>query len=75
QKTNIENKVKELEEALNGTDLELIKEKKQALEKDAQEIAVKAYEKVQKEHEANNANSDDSNKEKDNTVDAEFEEK
>ncbi|VEU80899.1 molecular chaperone DnaK [Haploplasma axanthum] len=76
QKSNIENKIKDLEEALNGTDVEAIKEKKQTLEKDAQEIAIKAYEKAQKEHEANNADAENKeDNEKTNTVDAEFDEK
>lgn len=74
EKTNIENLSNDLEEALAGEDIELIKTKKEALEKDAQEIAIKAYEKVQKEQEANAANGEVTEDEVE-TVDAEFEEK
>ncbi|MBE0701192.1 MAG: Hsp70 family protein, partial [Acholeplasmataceae bacterium] len=72
-KLKIQNQIKELEEALNGTDIDLIKSKKEVLEKDAQDIAMKAYQKTQ------NQNQDDqtgeTSKDDDNTVDAEFEEK
>jgi molecular chaperone DnaK len=72
EKEKVESLVKELEKALEGQDLDLIKEKKEALEKDAQNIAVKAYEQASKakEAEANTTDKNDSN-----TVDAEFEEK
>ncbi|MDY0346700.1 MAG: molecular chaperone DnaK [Acholeplasma sp.] len=72
EKEKVETLVKELEKALEGQDLDLIKEKKEALEKDAQNIAVKAYEQASKakEAEANTTDKNDSN-----TVDAEFEEK
>jgi len=72
-KTKLQGQMKELEEALNGTDIDRIKTLKEALQKDAQDIAVKAYQKAQenheKEHPQNGKPSDD------NTVDAEFEEK
>ena len=70
EKEKVESLVKELEKALEGQDLDLIKEKKEALEKDAQNIAVKAYEQASKakEAEANTTDKNDSN-----TVDAEFE--
>ncbi|MBN2268199.1 MAG: molecular chaperone DnaK [Acholeplasmataceae bacterium] len=72
-KTKLQGQIKELEEALNGTDIDRIKTLKEALQKDAQDIAVKAYQKAQekheKEHPQNGKSSDD------NTVDAEFEEK
>ncbi|MBU1141894.1 MAG: Hsp70 family protein, partial [Firmicutes bacterium] len=73
-KSKLEELIKELEKALNGTDIELIKSKKEALEKDAQDIAVKAYQKAQEKHQAENPEEEqphDENK----TVDAEFEEK
>ncbi|MCR1808762.1 molecular chaperone DnaK [Haploplasma modicum] len=77
EKSNIEKLTKELEEALGNDDLDAIKKAKEALEKDAQSIAIKAYEKAQKEHEhTEGANGHtDSNNNDDNTVDAEFEEK
>ena len=77
EKTNIAKLKEELEEALNGEDIDLIKSKKEEFEKAAQDIAVKAYEKVQKEQQANaEANeSTEETKDNNNTVDAEFEEK
>jgi len=73
-KEKLQEQIKELEVALNGTDVELIKSKKEALEKDAQEIAVKAYQKAQEKHQAEQP-QDDQETDKSNTVDAEFEEK
>src|SRR5690554_5910620 len=74
EKTQVEAAIKDLNEALEGEDIDLIKEKKTALEQAAQSIAMKAYEKVQKESEASQeeAETDTTNGE---PVDAEFEEK
>src|SRR5690554_3266285 len=74
EKTQVETAIKDLNEALEGEDIDLIKEKKTALEQAAQSIAMKAYEKVQKESEASKeeAETDTTNGE---PVDAEFEEK
>jgi molecular chaperone DnaK len=75
-KTKLQGLIKDLEDALNGTDIELIKSRKEALEKDAQEIAVKAYQKAQEKHQAEHGTEEGQNhKDSDNTVDAEFEEK
>jgi len=71
EKENIETKIKDLEEELKGDNIEQIKQKTKDLEKDAQDIAVKAYEKVQKDKENNNNSSDFDKKE---TVDVEVEE-
>ena len=73
-KTKLQGLIKDLETALNGSDLDLIKEKKQALEKDAQDIAVKAYQKAQASQQQAQP-EDDHQKDDHNTVDAEFEEK
>ncbi len=75
-KEKIKSEIAELEEALKGDDLDLIKEKKLALEKDAQEVATKAYQKAQEAQQQEQPQSDD-NKESNGktTVDAEFEEK
>ncbi len=75
EKTKLETLMTELEEALNGTNLEDIKAKKEALEKEAQDLAVKAYQKQQAQ--TNNEQSQESEQPQDNgkTVDAEFEEK
>lgn len=72
-KSKLQGQIKELEDALKGTDVDHIRSLKEALEKDAQEIAVKAYQKAQEKHEKDhpqNGKPSDSN-----TVDAEFEEK
>ena len=65
-----------LEEALKGTDIEAIKTAKSELEKAAQSVAIKAYEKVQKEQQAKEANNNQSSDDKpndDNTVNADYE--
>ena len=49
EKTNIENATKELQEALSKDNLEDIKAKKEALEKAAQSVAMKAYQKAQEQ--------------------------
>ena len=46
EKTNIENATKELQEALSKDNLEDIKSKKEVLEKAAQSVAMKAYQKA-----------------------------
>jgi molecular chaperone DnaK len=73
EKSKVEKAVKDLEDALKGDDLDRIREKKEALEKDAQAIAVKAYEKAQKDQQGNEQTTKKSGDS--NTVDAEFEEK
>ncbi len=73
-KSKLEGLIKDLEEALKGNDLDLIKSRKEALEKDAQDVAVKAYQKAQEKHQAQSGQQDSSDH-KSNTVDAEFEEK
>ena len=69
-------KGKKLEEALQGSDLDAIKSAKSELEKAAQSIAVKAYEKIQKEQQAKEAgqNTEQNSSNDDNTVNADFEE-
>jgi molecular chaperone DnaK len=77
-KANIESKVKDLEEALKGTDIDDIKAKKEALEKDAQEVATKAYQQAQQEQQQEQPQNEEPGTDKKdgkNTVDAEFEEK
>ena len=73
-KSKLEGLIKDLEDALKGDDLDLIKSRKEALEKDAQDVAVKAYQKAQEKHQAEHGEADSSDH-KSNTVDAEFEEK
>ncbi len=64
EKADIEAKIKELEEALKGSNLEDIKSKKDELAKASQNVAMRAYQKAQQ---AQQANTND-----DGTVDAEF---
>jgi molecular chaperone DnaK len=74
QKATIENQIQELEEALKSTDIELIKSKKEALEKDAQDVAMKAYQKAQEAQQDQSGNNQQTTDD-DTLVDAEFEEK
>ncbi|MGE4319834.1 MAG: molecular chaperone DnaK [Acholeplasmataceae bacterium] len=74
-KSKVEGEIKDLEEALKGSDLEDIKAKKDALEKDAQDIAVKAYQKAQNAQEQTQNDANETPKDGKTTVDAEFEEK
>ena len=68
EKNQVEAAIKELEEALNGNDLELIKAKKEALLTAAQGVATKAYQKAQNasQQEAGSQNDD-------GTINADFE--
>ena len=73
EKEAIEKATKELNEALSGNDLESIKAKKEALEKVAQSVAVKAYQKAQEQQAGQNNQGPKENE--DGTVDASYEEK
>ena len=73
EKEAIEKATKELNEALSGNDLESIKAKKEALEKAAQSVAVKAYQKAQEQQAGQNNQGPKENE--DGTVDASYEEK
>jgi len=74
-KSKVEGLIKDLEEALKGNDIDDIKAKKEALEKDAQEIATKAYQKAQQAQQQTNEQPQEETKDGKTTVDAEFEEK
>ena len=67
EKENAEKLCDELQKALDANNMTDIKEKKEALEKVAQDIAVKAYQQAQEQHQAESGDS-----KKDNTVDADF---
>ena len=73
EKTSINQAKEELNKALEGTDNDLIRTKKEALEKAAQSVAVKAYEKVQKQQQANGNNQGSSSTNDDGTVNGEYE--
>lgn len=68
EKENAENLCADLEKALESKNMADIRQKKEALEKVAQDIAVKAYQQTQ---EAQSAQGDSSDK-KDDAVDADF---
>ena len=70
EKENAENLIKDLEKALESKNIADIKEKKEALEKVAQDIAVKAYQQAQEGQAGQGQSSSD--KKDDNTVDADF---
>ncbi len=70
EKTAVENATKDLQEALAGNDLEAIKAKKEALEKAAQSVAIKAYQKAQEAQAAKDGNQQN----EDGTVNASYEE-
>ena len=71
EKDGVDAASKKLEEALKGSDLEAIKTAKSELEKAAQSIAVKAYEKIQKEQQA--AQGQDNSTNDDGSINAEYE--
>ena len=68
EKNQVEAAIKELEEALNGNDLELIKTKKEALLTAAQGVATKAYQKAQNQQKPETGSQND-----DGTINADFE--
>lgn len=74
EKTKLEGLMTDLEEALKGDDMENIKTKKEALEKEAQNLAAKVYQKQQQTANENSQSSEETSEEG-QTVDAEFEEK
>ncbi len=75
EKLDVEDKVKDLEEALKGKDLEDIKAKKEALNTIAQELATKAYQQAQQaQQEQQGEQSQEDSSQDDNVVDADFEE-
>jgi len=71
-KTEAESQMKDLEEALKGTDIEKIKAKKDALNTTAQGLATKAYEQAQQAQQQGQPQDDTDTD--DNVVDADFEE-
>lgn len=68
EKENAENLCADLEKALESKNIAAIRQKKEALEKVAQDIAVKAYQQTQEAQ----SNQGDSSSKKDDAVDADF---
>ena len=77
EKTEAEDLIKELKDALEKKDIEEIKTKKEKLQEKAMALATKVYENIQKENQANseNTNSETTNEKKDDVQDASYEEK
>jgi molecular chaperone DnaK len=74
-KTKAENQIKELKEALEKSDIEDIKKKKDALSETAMAFATKVYEEAAKTAQANQNSSENTESKNDDVIDAEFEEK
>ncbi len=75
EKLEAEDKIKDLEEALKGKDLEDIKAKKEALNTSAQNLATKAYQQAQQaQQEAGQPEEPTESSQDDTVVDADFEE-
>lgn len=72
EKTEVQEAIKELEDALSKDDVELIKAKKENLEQKAQGVATKAYQQAQQAQQAQTDDTND-NKNKDDIIDADFE--
>ncbi len=72
EKESIEKLSNELEELLKDDNLDAIRSKKEELETAAQGVAIKAYEKAQKEQAPNEDDSSSANSSEQETVDAEF---
>ena len=70
EKENAEKLCEDLQKALDSNNVADIKEKKEALEKVAQDIAVKAYQQAQSQHQADGGNTDTTSN--DDVVDADF---
>ncbi len=82
EKANVESRIADLENALKGSNVDEIKAKKEALEKDAQSLAQKVYEQKQQEqnvkndggNDQNNNGSNGSNNGSDDIFDADYKE-
>jgi molecular chaperone DnaK len=73
EKKEVEQACEALQKALDGKDLDEIRRRKEELEKAAQGVATKAYQKAQREYEAKNAQSGKDKKDDDNVVNADYE--
>ncbi len=75
EKKDAEDLIKDLKEALEKDDIEDIKAKKDKLQEKAMTLATKVYEQVQKEQQANQDSSTTEEPKEDNVKEAEYEEK
>lgn len=74
EKQEVEKAKEELKSALEGKDIEAIKQKKEALEEKVQQLSVKLYEQMSKQQQANQADATSQGKGNDEVVDADYEE-
>lgn len=74
EKQEVEKAKEELKSALEGKDIEAIKQKKEALEEKVQQLSVKLYEQMSKQQQANQADATSQGKGNDDVVDADYEE-
>ena len=74
-KEEAEDLVKDLKKALEGDDIDEIKEKKDKLQEKAMGLATKAYEEAAKARQENESSTDDSEDKHDNVQEANYEEK
>lgn len=74
EKQEVEKAKEELKSALEGKDIEAIKQKKEALEEKVQQLSVKLYEQMSKQQQANQADATSQGKANDEVVDADYEE-
>src|SRR5690625_130386 len=75
EKQKAETAKEELQKALEGDDLEAIKEKKTAIEEQVQQLSVKLYEQMAQEQQAQgNQGAADNTSQDEDVVDADFEE-
>lgn len=74
EKQEVEKAKEELKSALEGKDIEAIKQKKEALEEKVQQLSVKLYEQMSKQQQANQADTTSQGKANDDVVDADYEE-
>ncbi len=72
EKENAEHLCEDLQKALDSNNIADIREKKEALEKVAQDIAVKAYQQTQEAQDPNNGGGQNNSGNNNNTVDADF---
>ncbi len=74
EKTNLETKINDLKEALKGEDIEAIKEKQEALQKDFYEVSTKMYQAAAEAAQAEQAANGDAGEAapNDDVIDAEF---
>ncbi len=75
EKTDVNDKISQLEKALKGSDIDDIKAKKDELIKASQDIAVKAYQKAQPKNTAESTNDETQTVNPDDVVDADYTDK